>query len=104
MARTGGSFFPSSSIIAPAKDEAVTSSAEGSAASEWSVRASPVKARAVVSSTNGYRGEMAALQWRHRPLRKSQDRTGTLSRAVRGVWHFGQCDAGIETDIPRGKR
>ena len=37
------------------------------------------KADAVRSSTAGYCMETGALQYRHRPFRSNQDRTGTIS-------------------------
>jgi hypothetical protein len=38
-----------------------------------------MKADAVRSSTAGYCMETGALQYRHRPFRNNQDRTGTIS-------------------------
>src|SRR4051812_47475204 len=43
---------------------------------------------------------MRAPQWRQRPLRRSQDRIGTLSLAPTGAPHSGHFDLGLTIDSP----
>jgi hypothetical protein len=48
--------------------------------------------------------EILSPQWRHLPLRRSQDRTGTFSQARIWAPHQGQRERGATTDSPRGSR
>ena len=66
--------------------------------------ASPARSRPVVSSITGYRGEIGAPQWRHRPRNASHESTGTLSSAPSRASQAVQCEGGRETDMPRGSR
>ena len=60
--------------------------------------------RAQADSTNGYRLEMGALQYRQRPRNSTQERTGTLSHQAKVVPQRGQWLEGQRMDSWRGNR